>query len=89
MVESQKDGGAGRHDPRTLAGMLAAAVDMEEQIGGGVYADYLKRENWPAEMEEDIFETIQGLLTTLLDETKKHKQIIAILVKEYGHDQKS
>lgn len=69
---------------RTLAGILAAAIDVEEQISGGVYADYLERDNWPEQLQEDIFETIRGYLTVLIDDTRKHKQILTALTREYG-----
>ncbi len=75
--------------PTTIAGMLAAAVDMEEQIAGGVYQEYLDRDNWPDNLEPDIFETIRGYLTTLLDDTKKHKRIITALMREYGNDRQT
>lgn len=92
MTEEQHNGVGGApdgHKPRTLAGILAAAIDMEEQIAGGVYEDYLERENWPERLEDDVFETIRGLLTTLIDDTKNHKQILAALAREYGHDRES
>ena len=71
---------------RTLAGVLATAIDMEEQIAGGVYEEYLERENWPERLDDDIFETIRGFLTTLIDDTRKHKQILSALAKKYGHE---
>jgi len=89
--EHDKDVGGtpGGHKARTVAGILAAAIDMEEQIAGGVYDDYLERDNWPEQLEDDVFETIRGYLTTLIEETRKHKQILAALEKKYGHDGES
>jgi hypothetical protein len=89
MIEDQdKDVGGtpGGKKGRTLAGILATAMDMEEQIAGGVYDEYLERENWPERLEDDIFETIRGFLTTLIDDTRKHKQILSALAKKYGHE---
>ncbi len=70
----------------TIGGMLASALNMEDEISSGVYEDYLNRRHWPEELEEDVFANIQRRLTVLIDDTKKHKKILQALVREYGKD---
>ena len=54
-------------EPKTVQGLLLSALDMEDEIAHSVYRDYLDRENWPADLKDDIFEEIQKYLTTLLE----------------------
>ena len=70
--------------PETIGGLLAAALDMEDQISGGVYEDYMNRRNWPVELPVEVFVQIRARLTTLIEDTKKHTQILRALVDEYG-----
>lgn len=73
-----------RHD--TIGGVLAAAVSMEEDISAGVYRDYLRRENWPEQLDEDAFAEIRKRLTVLIKGIEKHKRIINALVREHGRN---
>jgi hypothetical protein len=68
----------------TIGGMLASALNMEDDISSGVYQDYLKRRHWPEQFEEDAFLNIKRRLTMLIDDTKKHKKILQVLVREHG-----
>ena len=70
----------------TIGGMLASALNMEDEISSGVYEDYLNRRHWPDELEEDVFANVQRRLAVLIDDTKKHKKILRALVREYGKD---
>ena len=63
-------------EPQTVQGLLKSALDMEDEIAHGVYRYYMERENWPVELKDDVFEEIQKYLNTLLDDTKRHKNII-------------
>jgi hypothetical protein len=65
--------------PLTIAGVLASALDMEDEIAHSVYRDYMKRELWPKELTDETFETIRGHLTVLLNETSKHRRMIQTL----------
>lgn len=56
--------------------MLTSALDMEDEIAHSVYLDYMDRKNWPAELKDETFEEIQGYLTTLLDDTQRHRTMI-------------
>jgi hypothetical protein len=71
---------------KTIGGMLASALNMEDEISSGVYEDYLHRRHWPDELEEATFLNIQRRLTVLIDDTKKHKKILRALVREHGEN---
>ncbi len=72
--------------PQTIGGILAAAVNMEEDISSGVYQDYLRRESWPERMDDGAFAEIRKRLTVLIEGTERHKRIIGALVREHGRD---
>jgi len=69
-----------------IGGMLASALNMEDDISSGVYEDYLNRRHWPEQLEEDSFRNIQRRLTVLIDDTRKHKKILQALVREHGEN---
>lgn len=73
-----------RHD--TLAGFLASALDMEDEISNGVYKDYMDLDNWPAGMDLNVFQEIRKHLTTLIEDTRRHRKIISGFIKQYGKD---
>jgi len=73
-------------EPITIAGLLASAVSMEDQISSGVYEDYMTRAHWPKELEEAAFLEICKRLTVLIQDTRRHRQIIQTLIQEYGQD---
>jgi len=75
--------------PKTLAGFLASALNMEEQISNSVYHDYLDPANWPVDLKPDVFQKITKHLSALIHDTKKHKNILLALTKQYGDDTKS
>lgn len=70
----------------TIGGMLASALNMEDDISSGVYEDYMSRRHWPEQLDEGAFAEIKKRLTVLVEDTKKHKKIIEALVREYGRD---
>lgn len=72
---------------KTLAGYLASALNMEDEISNSIYLDYLNPKNWPEGIAPEAFEKIRTWLTVLINDTKKHKKIITALVKKYGQDQ--
>ena len=61
---------------KMIAGILVSALDMEDEIAHSVYLDYMDRNNWPAELQDETFEEIREYLTTLLDDTQRHRNII-------------
>lgn len=76
----------GSKEPKTVQGLLLSALDMEDEIAHSVYRDYMKRENWPAELKDEVFEEIRKYLTTLLAETEKHRKIIKQLQSKLGQN---
>ena len=72
--------------PDTLAGFLASALDMEDEISNGVYKDYMDPDNWPAGMDLNVFQKIRTHLTTLIEDTRRHRKIVQGLIKQYGKD---
>jgi len=72
--------------PLTIAGILASALDMEDQISHSVYHDYLDRARWPGRMNEEVFQNIRSILMTLLKDTQRHKNILVGLQRRYDAD---
>ncbi len=72
--------------PKTIAGYLASAMDMEDEISNGVYKDYMDLDNWPAGIDLDVFQEIRKHLTTLIEDTRRHRKIVQGLIKQYGKD---
>ena len=60
---------------RRIGGYLLSAMDMEESLATGVYLDYMARENWPADADEDTYEEIKSLLKILTDDSTRHGKI--------------
>ena len=71
---------------KRISGLLISALDMEDEIAHGVYRDYMERKNWPAELKDETFEEIRKNLTILLDDTKRHRNIIKNLQSKLGCD---
>jgi hypothetical protein len=72
---------AGERD--LVSGLLARAVNMEDQISRGVYEDYLDRANWPVRLDENTFVQIRQRLTTLIEDTKQHGRVLQTLVRDH------
>jgi hypothetical protein len=89
MSDLQRNESVGQGESRqdTIAGFLASALNMEDQISSGAYDDYMSPGNWPAELDEKVFHEIRRRLTTLTRDTKRHREILQRLVREYGGDE--
>ena len=72
-------------ETRTISGILLSALDMEDEIAHSIYRDYMDRKNWPAGLEEEIFDEIRKNLTILLNDTRRHRQIIKGLQSKLGN----
>ena len=72
--------------PKTIAGFLASAMDMEDEISNSVYRDYMDPARWPDDIDMDVFHEIRKHLTTLIEDTQRHRIIISGLIKQYGKD---
>jgi hypothetical protein len=68
--------------PKMIAGILQSALGIEEEISGSVYRDYMDRRNWPAEIKDKTFEEIRKNLSTLLDDTRRHKRMVRYLLSK-------
>lgn len=79
-------GKSAEQKPKTIAGYLASAMDMEDEISNGVYQDYMDLDKWPAGIELDVFQEIRKHLITLIEDTKRHRIIISALIEKYGKD---
>jgi len=71
---------------RTISGLLISALDMEDEIAHSVYRDYIERKSWPVELKDETFEEIRKNLAILLQDTKRHRNIIKNLQSKLGHD---
>lgn len=67
-----------------IGGILASALNMEDQISHGVYEEYLDRKRWPGQLDETVFQDICTRLTTLIEDTKRHQRTLMSLSREYG-----
>ena len=72
--------------PITIAGYLASAMDMEDEISNSVYRDYMDPARWPTGIDMDVFQEIRKNLTTLIEDTRRHRIIISGLIQQYGKD---
>jgi hypothetical protein len=84
-TNNDKDRPAGQR-PDTLVGFLASALDMEDEISNSVYKDYMTPDNWPPGLDLNVFQQIRKHLTTLIQDTRRHRTIILGLIKKYGKD---
>ena len=71
---------------KTISGLLVSALGMEDEISHSVYRDYMERKNWPVELKDETFEEIRKNLTILLEDTKRHRNIIKNLQSKLGRD---
>lgn len=82
LVKTKNEPKAG--SPTNLVRFLSSAVDMEEQFSNSVYHDYLDPEDWPADLKPDVFEIIRKNLTVLIEDSKKHEDILRELTRQYS-----
>jgi hypothetical protein len=76
------------HKQDTLANFLTSALDMEDEISNSVYKDYVKAENWPNTLKPEAFRQIKEYLTILIEDTRRHRKIIAGLLEQHGKHNK-
>ncbi|MFZ0034556.1 MAG: hypothetical protein WAK60_06170 [Sedimentisphaerales bacterium] len=74
---------------KILAGFLASALDMEDEISGGVYKDYIEAKNWPKNLKPEAFQSIREHLNILIEDTRRHKKTISGLIEQHGQDDQS
>jgi hypothetical protein len=71
---------------KILSNFLASALDLEDEVGNSVYKDYMDAKNWPKNIKLEVFQSIKRYLTVLIEDTRKHRQIILELMQKYGRD---
>jgi hypothetical protein len=72
------------HKQDTLANFLTSALDMEDEISSSVYKDYMNAKNWPKNLRPEAFQKIRQYLNVLIEDTRKHRKIIAGLIEQHG-----
>ena len=72
----------------TLANFLTSALDMEDEISSSVYKDYIGAKNWPKNLKPEAFQEIREYLTILIEDTRRHRKIIAGLIEKHGKNRK-
>jgi hypothetical protein len=77
------------HKQDTMANFLTSALDMEDQISSSVYEDYMNAKNWPKNLKPETFRQIKEYLTTLIEDTRRHRKIIAGLIEKHGQNGRS
>lgn len=86
MAENQDTNNSAGYKQKTLANFLASALDMEDEISGSVYKDYMGAKYWPKNLKPEIFQNIKQYLNVLIEDTRKHRKIILGLMQKYGQD---
>jgi tryptophanyl-tRNA synthetase len=74
------------HKQDTLVNFLTAALDMEDKISNSVYKDYMDAKNWPKNLKPEAFQKIKEYLTVLIEDTRRHRKIIAGLIEQHDQD---
>jgi hypothetical protein len=69
-----------------IAGYIASALDIEDQVVEGIYTDYVKREAWPASMKEEAFQSIRTYLEILIKDSARHKKTVLSLQDRLNAD---
>ncbi|MHC4569343.1 MAG: ferritin family protein [Planctomycetota bacterium] len=72
---------------KTLGHFLSSALHLEEQFSSSVYRDYLDPEDWPVDLNPDVFEKIRQHLTVLIEDSMKHEQLLHGLARQYTGDE--
>jgi hypothetical protein len=68
---------------KTVAGILSSALEMEDQISHGVYEEYLDAKNWPDQFDAAVLAQIRERLTVLIEDTRRHRDILEALSRQY------
>lgn len=70
------------HKQDTLANFLTSALDMEDEVSNSVYKDYVNAKNWPKNLKPEAFQKIKEYLTILIEDTRRHREIILGLIEQ-------
>jgi len=72
--------------PKIIAGYLASAMDLEDELSDSVYSEFMDPARWPPGVDMNVFQEIQKCLTTLIEDTKRHRITLNELIEKYGKD---
>jgi hypothetical protein len=86
MAENKDTNTPAGYKQETLANFLASSLDIEDAISGSVYKDYMDAKNWPKNLKPEAFRKIKEYLTVLIEDTRRHRKIIAGLIEQHGQD---
>ncbi len=84
VAESEKE--VKVNSPKTLGHFLSSALHLEEQFSTSVYRDYLDPQDWPVDLNPDVFGKIRQRLTVLIEDSAKHEQMLHGLSRQYAGD---
>lgn len=76
QIEETKKVETGLKEPKTAQELLPLALETEDEIADSIYRYYMERENWPADLKDEVFEEIRKYLTTLLEDSERHGNIV-------------
>jgi rubrerythrin len=85
LVESEDK--AKIRSPKALAHYLSSALHLEAQFSSSIYRDYMDPEDWPVELEPDVFAEIRKRLTVLIEDSVKHEQLLHGLTRQCADDE--
>lgn len=86
MAENKDTNNPAGNKTKILAGFLASALDMEDEISNSIYKDYMDAKNWPKNLKPEAFQSIRQYLNVLIEDTRKHRKIILGLIEQHGQD---
>jgi hypothetical protein len=67
---------------KVIAGFLASALDLEDEMGQEIYGSFLNESAWPDNLDPEAFKEIKLLLAVLINETEEHKKTFSDLQKQ-------
>ena len=71
-----------KDEVQLIAGFLATALEMEDDMSGDVYGDFLLNEGWPANFNGEAFKNVKHLLEVLIQDTEAHKKMFLVLINK-------
>ena len=86
MVANNVEEKSAGQKPKIIAGYLASAMNLEDEISDSIYLEYMDPAKWPPGVDMNVFQEIQKCLTTLIEDTKRHRITLSELIEKYGKD---
>ena len=70
-----------------LTNFIDSALEIEEEMGMGVYGYYLDYNNWPRDLSKESFAEIEKMLKVLINDTLRHEQAFRDLKDKIKKDE--